>query len=143
MSKKTSVLVVLASIVLVIVGVGTYAIIERLSDQAVWVLVGGVGALVVVGAVGVLFIVKDLAQAYVMRRMLAQDDLNDLRQMAMLARLMGGNRTPNVNVRLPQGQVQQQPWVILPQQPTLPQGQPLDFDGGYRDTVIGDGVELE
>lgn len=141
MSKKTIVLAMLASAVLVAVGAGTYAIIGRLSDQAVWVLVGGVATLVVVGTVGALFIAKDLAQAYIMRRMLAQDDLADLRQMAMVARLMGGTRTPNVNLRLPPSQVQ--PWsVIMPQQPSLP-GQPLDFDGSFRDTIAGDEVEIE
>ena len=141
MSKKAMVLAILTSMVLVAVGVGTYAIIERLSDQAIWVLVGGMGALIVVGGVGVLFIVKDLAQAYVMRRMLAQDDLSDLRQMAMLAKLMGGTRTPNVNLRLPPGQAQ--PWsVVVPQQPA-PLGQPLDFDGSFRDTIADNEVEIE
>jgi len=141
MSKKAIVLAMLAGIVLVAVGVGTYAVIERLSDQAVWVLVGGAGALIVVGGVGALFIVKDLAQAYVMRRMLAQDDLSDLRQMAMMARLMGSNRPPNVNLRLPQGQVQ--PWsVVMPPQ-QLSQGQVVDFDGSFRDTIVGDEVEIE
>ncbi len=140
MSKKISLWVMLTAIVLVMVSVGTYAIIERLSDQAVWILVGSVGALVVVGSVGVLFIVKDLAQAYVMRRMLAQDDLNDLRQMAMMAKLMG-TRAPNVNLKLPPGE-RVQPWqVVTPQQ--LPQGQPTGFDGGYRDTIANDEVEIE
>jgi cytochrome c biogenesis protein CcdA len=138
MSKRASFFAVLTAIVLVIAGVGTYALIGRLSDQAVWVLVGGMGALLVVGGVGVLFIVKDLAQAYVMRRMLAQDDLNDMRQMAVLARLMGGTRTPNVNLRLPPGQ-QAQPWqVVMPQQG----GQSVDL-GTFRDTIAGDTVEIE
>ena len=141
MSKKTSLWAMLAAIIMVVAGVGTYAVIERLSDQAIWVLVGGVGALIVVGGVGTLFIVKDLAQAYVMRRMLAQDDLSDLRQMAMLAKLMGGTRTPNVNLRLPPGQAQ--PWsVVIPQQPA-PLGQPLDFDGSFRDTIADNEVEIE
>lgn len=135
--RKILVLAMLAAVVLVVVGVGTYAIIGRLSDQAVWVLVGGVGALVVVGGVGVLFIVKDLAQAYVMRRMLAQDDLNDLRQMAMLAKLMGSSKTPNVNLRLPTGQ-QVQPWSVI-----MPQQEPTVFDGTFRDTVVADKVEIE
>lgn len=136
MSKKTSFSAVVTAIVLVIAGVGMSALIDRLSDQAVWVLVGGVGALLVVGGVGVLFIVKDLAQAYVMRRMLAQDDLNDMRQMAMMARVMGGTRTPNVNLRLPPGQ-QAQPWQVMPQE-----RQPVDL-GAFRDTIAGDAVEIE
>lgn len=141
MSKKTLFWILLVTIVLVVVSVGTYAVIERLSDQAVWVLVGGVGALVIVGSVGVLFIVKDLAQAYVMRRLLADDALSDLRQMAMMSKLMGNNRSPNVNLRLPPGQ-RAQPWqVITPQQ--LSQGQPVGFDGGYRDTIANDEVEIE
>ena len=141
MSKKTSFFAVLAGIVLVIAGVGTYTLVGRLSDQAVWVLVGGIGALIVVGGVGALFIVKDLAQAYVMRRMLAQDDMADLKQMAMLARVMGGTRTPNVNLRLPAGQPSgsPQPWqVVVPQQ----QGQPVGL-GDFRDTIAGEAVEIE
>ena len=141
MSKKAIVLAILVSLVLVAVGVGTYAVINRLSDQAVYVLVGGVSILAVVFAVGALFVVKDLAQAYIMRRMLAQDDLNDLRQMAMMARLMGGTRMPNVNLRLPLGQTQ--PWsVASPQQPAS-LGQPLDFSGSFRDTIAGNEVEIE
>ena len=135
MSKKTSLFAVLTGIVLVIAGGGTYAVIGRLSDQAVWIIVGGMGALIVVGGVGVLFIVKDLAQAYVMRRLLAQDDMNDMRQMAMLARVMGGTRTPNVNLRLPPGQ-QAQPWQVVSQEPTI-------FDGTFRDTIVSDEVEIE
>ncbi len=138
MSKKTSFFAVLAGVMLVIAGVGTYAVIGRLSDQAVWVLVGGTGALFVVGGVGALFIVKDLAQAYVMRKFLAQDDMADLKQMAMLSRIMGTNRTPPVNLRLPPGQ-RAQPWqVVVPQQ----QGQPVDL-GNFRDTIAGEAVEIE
>lgn len=141
MSKRPSMALVLVIALLVVAGVGTHAVINRLSDQAVWVLVGGVGVLVVVLTVGILFVVKDLAQAYVMHRMLAQDNLNDLRQTAMIARLMGGIRTPNVNLRLPQRQAQ--PWsVALPRQPVSPE-QPFDFGGDYRDTVFGNEVELE
>jgi hypothetical protein len=141
MSKKTVVLAMLTSIVLVAVGVGIHAVINRLSDRAVYVLVGGVLILLVVFAVGVLFVVKDLAQAYIMRRMLAQDDLNDLRQMAMMARLMGGTRTPNVNLRLPSGQTQ--PWSVAVPQQQLPQGQVVDFDGSFRDTIVDSEVEIE
>jgi len=145
MSKKTSFLATLAVTILVIVGVGTYTLIGRLSDQAVWVLVGGVGALSVVGGVGALFIVKDLAQAYVMRRMLAQDDLSDLKQMAMVSRLLGGTRTPNVNLKLPQGQSSgsPQPWQVVVPQQQLPQGQAMGLGGNFRDTIANDEVEIE
>jgi hypothetical protein len=135
MSRKTLFLAILVSITLVVAGVGTYAVIGRLSDQAIWVLVGGIGAFFVVGGVGALFIIKDLAQAYVMRRMLAQDDMNDLRQMAILAKMMG-NKVPNVNLRLPEAQAQ--PWpMVAPQQ-----GQPVDL-GAFRDTIAGEAVEIE
>ena len=141
MSKKSLVGVILVGLLLVVAGVGAHAAINRLSDQAIYVLVGGMSILMVVFAVGALFVIKDLAQAYIMRRMLAQDDLNDLRQMAMMARLMGGTRIPNVNLRLPPGQAQ--PWsVVIPQHPASP-GQPLDFDGSFRDTIAGDEVEIE
>ena len=126
----------LAVILAVMVGVGAHALVSRLSDQAVWVLVGGVGALLVVGGVGGLFIVKDLAQAYVMRRMMAQDDMADLKQMAMMSRMLGRTQTPNLNLKLPAGQRQMpSPWqVVTPQQ--------MGF-GGFRDTIIGDEVEIE
>jgi hypothetical protein len=126
MKRKHALWVFLASLVLVMVGVATFALIGRLSDTTVSALVGGLAVLAIVALVGALFIVKDLAQAYIMRRLLAQDDLADLKQIAMLARLMGGsNRPSNVNVRLPEGQ---QAWQILPPQ----------IDGQYRDTITED-----
>jgi hypothetical protein len=56
----------------------------------------------------------------------------------MVAKLMGGNRAPNVNVKMPPGQ----PQVLWPMLPPQAQGQ-ADFDGTYRDTVVYDNVELE
>ena len=137
-SNKTLVKVVLAGAVLVAIGVGVYAVINRLPDEDFRLILGGVGVLAVVASVGVLFIAKDLVQAYVMRRLLAQDDYNDLKQMAMVAKLMGGNRAPNVNVKMPPGQ----PQMLWPMLSPQAQGQ-ADFDGTYRDTVVYDNVELE
>jgi len=79
MSKKTSLWAMLAAIIMVVAGVGTYAVIERLSDQAIWVLVGGVGALIVVGGVGVLFIVKDLAHFRIGVKQTGSTDSHDVR----------------------------------------------------------------
>jgi hypothetical protein len=129
-------------IVTVSAGVAIHALIQRLSDQVIWSLVGGLGVLLVVGIVAVLFIIKDLAQAYVMRKMMADDDLQDLRQMAMMSSIMrGGNRTPNVNLRLPPGQQMGNinPWqVVGDHQPH----QPYPIDGSYRDTIPEE-VEIE
>jgi hypothetical protein len=131
---------VLAGAVLVAVGVGVYVVIDRLPDEDFRLLLGGMGVLAVVLAVGALFIAKDLVQAYIMRRLLAQDDYNDLKQMAMVTKLLG-NRAPNVNVRVPQReQPQVWPMVLPPQRGALPQP---GFDGAYRDTIVYDEVELE
>ena len=120
---------------LTFVGVGTWAVIDRLDDTTLKVLVGVVFTLVIVVIVGGLFIGYGLIQGYIVRRMLAQDDLSDMRQMALIARLMGSNRPPNVNVRLPD----QQGWPML----GAAQSQQPSFDGTYRDTTTNSEIEIE
>ena len=127
----------LALMLIAATGVGTWVVIDKLDDATFKVLVGVVLTLVIVIVVGLLFVGHGLIQAYIARRMLAQDDLSDMRQMAFIARLMGNDRTPNVNVRLPDQK--NQGW------PTLAQRSPqqLPFDGAYRDTTVNNEIEVE
>mgnify|MGYP000657408441 CR=1 FL=1 len=118
-------------------GAGTYALISRISDQALYTLLGAGGVLLVTVTVGALFVVKDVVQAYITRRLLAQDDLNDLRQMALLSKMLG-QRTPSVNVRLPE-QPQAQVIYPLPSPPT-PTAQPA---GDYLDALAGETIKIE
>ena len=128
--KATTSLMLIAA-----VGVGVWAVIDKLDDTTFKVIVGVVLTLVIVVVVGVLFIGYGLVQSYIQRRLLAQDDMSDLKQMAMLSRIMGGNRPSNVNLKLPH---QQGAW------PTLIQGQHQQpFDGAYRDTTVNSEIEIE
>jgi hypothetical protein len=108
--------------------VGTYVVFNRISERALNLVLGATGVLVVVVVVGVLFIAKDLLQTYLIQRTVAQDDYNDLKQMAMIQRLMGKEK---INVQ-------------LPEQPQWDVGKPQElpeqvFSGEFRDTT----VELE
>ena len=118
-------------------GVGVWAVIAKLDDTIFKVIVGVVLTLVIVVVVGGLFIGKDLFQAYIIRRAIQQDDLNDIKQMAFILRLMGGSRSPDVNVRLPNHQGQAWPMLVQGQ------GQPNTFDGAYRDTTVSSEIEIE
>ena len=129
--------ITLALMLIAATGVGTWVVIDKLDDATFKVLVGVVLTLVIVTIVGLLFIGHDVIQAYVARRMLAQDDLSDMRQMAFIARLMGNDRTPNVSVRLPDQQ--RQGWPTLIDRST----QQVPFDGTYRDTTSNSEIEVE
>ena len=129
--------ITLALMLIAATGVGTWVVIDKLDDATFRVLVGVVLTLVIVIVVGLLFIGHGLIQAYIARRMLAQDDLSDMRQMAFIARLMGNDRTPNVNVRLPDQQ--NRGWPTFGPRPT----EQLPFDGAYRDTTVNSEIEVE
>ena len=129
--------ITLALMLIAATGVGTWVVIDKLDDATFKVLVGVVLTLVIVIVVGLLFVGHGLIQAYIARRMLAQDDLSDMRQMAFIARLMGNDRTPNVNVRLPDQK--NQGWPTLVDRST----QQLPFDGTYRDTTVNNEIEVE
>ena len=141
MKDTTLIKLAVLGVVLVGAGVGTYAVIERLSEQTLSTLVGAVAVLTVVIVVGLLFVVRDALQARILRRQMAQDDFSDLKQMAMIFKLMG-NRTPNVNVKIPEQQGQQgQPWPMYLQGPQQQPGQL--WDGAYRDTTVDSEIEIE
>jgi len=138
---------------LVAVGVGTYALLSRLSEQTLGLLAGAAAVLTVVVIVGLLFLVNNALQARVLHRQATQENFDDLKQIALLTRLLGNGRAPNVNVKVPEqsplppsvigGQV----WpFFLPGagQPQLPEPhQPWRYDGAYRDTTFDGDVELE
>ena len=142
---KNTTLIKLATVgaLLMSAGVGTYAVIQRLSDQTLSTLVGAVAVLAVVLVVGLLFVVRDALQARTLRRQLAQDNYEELKQVALVFKLLG-NRAPNVNVRLPEQQ-QAMPWLPMlpPGPPQAPRGQAWDFDGTYRDTTVNQDIEIE
>ena len=138
MKTSTWIKLILGLGTMLFVAVGTYVVFTRLDDQMISYLVGGLFVLVTFVVVGVLLVGKDLVQAYIIRRTIAEDDLGDMKQMVFLLRMMGGLRQPNVNVRLPEGQQ-------TPQQFILPgnwgnaqqQGQAADaYDGQFEDTTI-------
>ena len=101
MKTSTWIKLVVGLCTLVAVGVGVYVLLNRLDERILAYLVGGLFVLVVFVVVGGLLIGKDLVQAYLIRRTVAQDDLNDLKQMAFVLRMLGGLRGSNVNLRLP------------------------------------------
>ncbi|MBN1934130.1 MAG: hypothetical protein JW934_05675 [Anaerolineae bacterium] len=135
MKTSTWIKVVVSLGALVAVGVGVYVVLNRLDERMLAYLVGGLFVLVVFVVVGGLLIGKDLMQAYLIRRTVAQDDLNDLKQMAFVLRMLGGLRGSNVNLRLPKEQ--SAPQFLLPGVWGGVQGQQPDvYDGQYRDTTI-------
>lgn len=143
MKNTTVIKITVAGVTLVVVGVATYTLLSRLSDQILSAIAGAAAVLTVVVVIGTLFLLRDALQARLLRRQLAQDDFDDLKRMALVLRLMNG-RAPSVNVKVPEQQQQQQAWpFILPgaAQPQLPE--PWRYDGAYRDTTIGGDVELE
>ena len=126
------------AMLLVAVGVGAWAVIDKLDESTFKILVGALAMLIAFGVSGVLFVGYGLVQAYVIRRTIAEDDLNDLRQMAMTAKLMSSGRS-SVNVKVPE---QQTPWSYLLQPGQMQQ--PGWIDGSYRDATMPESeVEIE
>jgi len=139
---------------LVAAGVGTYVLLSSLSAQTLGLLAGAAAVLTVVVIVGLLFVVNNALQGRILRRQLAQDNLDDLKQLAMVFKLLGNGRAPHVNVKVPEPQPNQvwpfflpgagQAQLPEPQQPWPPMtlgGRP--YDGVYRDTTFDGDVELE
>lgn len=116
-------------ILVTVVGVGAYVVLGKMSATAINVLVGGLLTLLIVIVVGGLFIGKDLVQAYILRRTVRDDDMMDLRQMAMLSSIMHGGSS---KVSL-----------TMPDYPMLEGGRPSAFDGAYRDTTARREIEVE
>ena len=150
MKNTTLFKITLVGAALVAVGVGTYALLSRLSEQTLGLLAGAAAVLTVVVIVGLLFLVNNALQGRILRLQLAQDNLDDLKQLAMVFKLLGSGRAPNVNVKVPE-QSPGLPWPFFlpgsplsPGQAQLPESnQPWRYDGAYRDTTFDGDVELE
>ncbi len=139
---------------LVAAGVGTYVLLSSLSAQTLGLLAGAAAVLTVVVVVGLLFLANNALQARVLHRQATQENFDDLKQIALLTRLLGNGRAPNVNVKVPE-QPPSQMWPFFlpgtgqaqlpePSQtrpPSVIGGQP--YDGAYRDTTLDGDVELE
>jgi hypothetical protein len=120
------------------VGVAVWAIVDALSDTAINMIVGGAIVLGVAIVFSVIFIGYGLVQAYVTRRLYTQDNMADLKGIAMLMGIMRGT-SPNINMRLPGGGYAQpmlppggtQPNTIIMGNALPGQGQP--YAGQHRD----------
>jgi hypothetical protein len=146
MNNTTLFKITLVGIALVAVGVATYTLLSRLSDQTLSAIAGAAAVLTVVVVVGTLFLARDALQTRLLRRQMAQDNFDDLKQMAMVFKLLGGGRASNVNVKVPEQQAPTWPSFLLPASPPaqLPEpNQPWRYDGAYRDTTLDHDVELE
>ncbi len=105
-----------------------------LSDDDVRMLVGGCVVLVVVLAVGAMFVAWSVSQSRLRRQELQQDDMDELKKMALILKF-GGGRAPTVNVRTP-GAAQLPAPVMWPYPPMPEQGQPETQGNEYRDSLL-------
>jgi len=129
--------------VVVSVGVGTWSIIDKLDPDDLKVILGYAFALATVVIVGALFIFKDAIQASLIRRALRDDDLSDMQQMALYARLAQGGNAGRVNVTLPPWQQQSDPALLPPSAAWQSQPWPGELAGAYRDTTVAKDIEVE
>lgn len=128
-------------ILVVATGIIAWMVVDKMDDATFKVAAGVVLALTIFVVVGALFIGKDLLQAYIIHRTIAQDDMNDVRQMTMLASIMNRSRG-SVNVNLPKSQQQQGiPMLLNGVVGNQQQRQPAYYDGQYRDTTTP--IEME
>jgi hypothetical protein len=113
------------------VGAAVYALISRLEDNMLYLLLGSLMVIVIIVVVAVLFIGRDVIQAYLIQRIIQQDDLNDLKQMAATFRLMKGQ---DVNVRLPSRRRRRGGYGVQ---------QFFGSTPDFRDTLDGDGDDVD
>ena len=124
------------SVFTLIGGVG-FAVVWRsgqaLSDNDIRLLVGVFVALIFVMAVGGLFVAWSTSQSRLRRQELQQDDMDELKKMALLLK-MGWGRAPTINLRTPE--TPQLPGIGHWPYPVQGQGQtPTALDGDYRDSI--------
>lgn len=119
--------------VVALVGVGTWAAVSLLDAGTFKLIVGFLLALAAVVIAGLLFVAKDVVQAYLIRRAIREDDMDEMRKMAFVTSLQkGGGAGGHVSLSLPAGMG------------TAPQLMPPAFDGRFRDaTVIDAPIEVE
>ncbi len=107
---------------------------SALSDDDIRMLVGGCAVLAVVLTVGTMFVAWSVSQSRLRRQELQQDDMDELKKMALILKF-GGGRAPTVNVRTP-GAAQLPAPVMWPYPPTPGQSRPETLDDGYRDSLL-------
>lgn len=127
-----------ALLVVVAVGVGAWALVNRMDERVLNIALGVVMTLVGVFVVAAVLSGKDVLQAWLIRRAVQSDDMNDMKQMAFIMRLMGGMRGPNVNVRVPDQQ--QYPQMLFGGY--LPSGQQTG-PAQFVDTTIDQPLDVE
>jgi hypothetical protein len=79
--------------VVMLTGVTAYLVLTKLQDQTFQILLGGALALAVVVIVILLMIGYGATQAYIQRRLIAQDDVADMKLLAMVNAMTRGGRS--------------------------------------------------
>lgn len=127
-------------------GVTVWIIGSRLSEPAFNMIVGGAIVLGVFIVVSVILILYGLIQAYVTRRIYAQDNMADLKTTAGMLALM---RNQNMTVRMPGGGYRElmpppgasQPQTFIMGGGPLAQQEKQPYQGQFRDATQD--VEVE
>lgn len=120
-------------VILTFIGVGTWALVDKIDSGTVKILIGVVLCLAIVVVVGGLFLLNNVAQAYVLERRRRADQQDEAQQLAMARLLVGRGSGPSLNVSMPE-----QMGHLLPGG-TNSMGV---YDGRYVDTTA-EPVELE
>ncbi len=106
---------------------------RALSDNDIRLLVGGCGVLAVTLTVGAMFVAWSASQSRLRRQELQQDDMDELKKMALILK-MGGGRAPTINVK--PAETPQLPGPMMWPYPVQPgQQTPTTLDGDYRDSI--------
>jgi hypothetical protein len=108
---------------------------KALSDNDIRLLVGGCGVLAVVLTVGALFVAWSASQSRLRRQELQQDDLDELKKMALILKMGGGGRAPTINVKPADTPQLPAPPMVWPYPVQQEQGQLAAGDGDYRDSI--------
>lgn len=107
--------------------IGIWFAVDKLDASTIRVIAGFLLGLFSVLVVGALFIGKDVVQAYLIRRAIREDDIDEMQKMAFVASLSNSRGAGgNVSLSLPDH--------------AAPQLAPPVFDGQYRDATA---IEVE
>jgi hypothetical protein len=105
-----------------------YVLVSRLSEEMVYVIVGVVGVIAILLILAIIFVAKDLIQAFLLNKMLREDDIRDAEMLnKMLTMSRGGNQLPRIQIQPGKTNL---PWQVQPQIP-YPQSQ----SPSYEDTT--------
>jgi hypothetical protein len=124
--------------VLVAIGAGVWAFVNRMDERIINITIGVILTLAGVLVVAAVLSGKDVLQAYLIRRAVQSDDMSDMKQMAFVLRMLGGMRNPNVNVRIPG----QQPYPQMLFGGLLPPDQ-ASTPAQFIDTTVEQPLDVE